>query len=99
MDKKQQMKTRETMLKTYKSKLKGILNFKYESDDFIYQKKLTIKLDKLQNLNRSISQETINEIVLWKTDRYAELTPAAKKAINNPALRKSSFNKALTVEV
>lgn len=38
--------------------------------DYKYQKKLTAKLDKLKD---DFDQDVINEIVLWKVDRYAEL--------------------------
>ena len=36
--------------------------------EFDYQKSLTTKLDKL---NSDFNQEIINEIVLWKVDRYS----------------------------
>ena len=47
--------------------------------DFGYQKDLSTKLD---NINVDFSQEIINEIVLWKVNRYALLKPETLRLIN-----------------
>ena len=39
-----------------------------ENPNYSYQTKLTSKLD---NLNSDFTQEIINEIVLWKVNRFA----------------------------
>ena len=40
--------------------------------DYQYQTQLTLKLDSLEQ--ESFTQETINEIVLWKVNRYAHMS-------------------------
>jgi thermostable 8-oxoguanine DNA glycosylase len=47
--------------------------------DYKYQPTLTEKLD---NSTSDFDQELINEIVLWKTNRYAEVCPETLKLIN-----------------
>lgn len=49
---------------------------------FHYQKYLTPKLDQLSNKENVFTQSTINEIVLWKVDRYAQLSPECLAALN-----------------
>src|SRR5256885_4562191 len=46
---------------------------------FRYQRELTAKLDALPNAQ--FSQETINEIILWKVNRYARLSDDVRKAL------------------
>ena len=43
-------------------------DFEIENSSYIYQTELTSKLD---NLYSDFSQEIINEIVLWKINRFA----------------------------
>ena len=49
-----------------------------------YQPGLTHKLDDIGD--RSFNQDSINEIVLWKTDRYARLDPAVIHSLNELVL-------------
>ena len=48
-----------------------------------YQPALTSYLDHLDS--KPFTQDLINEIVLWKVNRYAELRPTALKALNRVA--------------
>jgi hypothetical protein len=49
--------------------------------DFTYQKALTNHLDNLPN--EPFSQEVINEIVLWKVNRYAQISEEIRKELHN----------------
>ena len=57
-------------------------DFKIISDDyeFKYQEALTKKLD---SSNENFSQEKLNEIVLWKVNRYAEFGESLIELINS----------------
>lgn len=64
--------------------MKTIYNLKSEEQisnilDFKYQKDLTKELDKL---NSDFNQEIINEIVLWKINRYAKIENKAFDLLN-----------------
>src|SRR5229473_2765897 len=48
-------------------------------EKYDYQPKLTSRLD---NADDDFTQERINEIVLWKVNRFAELTPKVLDDIN-----------------
>lgn len=66
------------------SKIKTIANLKENvinsfNENYVYQEELTKKLDKLK---KSFNQETINEIVLWKVNRYVEMTDEALNLLN-----------------
>lgn len=54
-----------------------------------YQPKLTEKLD---NLTSDFDQELINEIVLWKTNRYAQVCPETLKLINEIDRESTTIN-------
>jgi hypothetical protein len=62
-------------------------------DEFKYQKGLTNKLDKLTG---NFDQATINEIVLWKVNRYAELTPELINQLNSINKTDTKMNEELT---
>ena len=62
-------------------------------EEFKYQEKLTKKLDKLTN---DFDQATLNEIVLWKVNRYAELTPELINELNSIKKSDTTINEALT---
>ncbi len=47
--------------------------------DYKYQPKLT---EKLESLSDDFTQETINEIVLWKVNRYSELDDETLNLLN-----------------
>ena len=65
-------------------------------EDYVYQKDLTEKLDKLKE---SFTQETINEIVLWKVNRYVKMTDAALNLVNKNGDTDSEIDIELTKEV
>lgn len=50
-----------------------------DSEKFTYQKNLTLILDELEG---DFNQETINNIVLWKINRYAQITDEAFELLN-----------------
>lgn len=64
-------------------------------NDFKYQKELTIKLDRV---NSDFNQEIINEIVLWKVNRYASIKSETLDKINTVD-QSDVLNKELTKEI
>lgn len=52
---------------------------KYKSEGFDYQKELTEKLDKTKT---KFNQDLLNEIVLWKVNRYAKFNSTLINEIN-----------------
>jgi hypothetical protein len=50
-------------------------------ESYKYQRELTARLDALES--GPIDQTVINEIVLWKVNRYAKLSLSALKALNS----------------
>jgi thermostable 8-oxoguanine DNA glycosylase len=60
----------------------------YDLSEFLehyrYQQELTKRLDRLDS--QPFTQAVVNEIVLWKVNRYAALSPEALEALNS-ALR------------
>jgi hypothetical protein len=64
-----------------------------EYNDFSYQKKLTEKLDKVDN---DFNQGLINEIVLWKVNRYAELNLETLDKLNCIKKSDKELDKKLT---
>ena len=68
-----------------------LLNLEYK-----FQPELTEKLDKV---NSDFNQELINEIVLWKTNRYAELNKETLNLINKIDQKSEFINSALTGEI
>ena len=55
-------------------------DLKIAKDNYKYQKELTLKLD--NDLNDDFNQEIINEIVLWKVNRYSFLRDDAFFLLN-----------------
>lgn len=49
--------------------------------DYQYQRELTVHLDGLES--QPFAQDVINEIVLWKVNRYAQLSPSALQALHS----------------
>src|SRR6267378_2337171 len=49
--------------------------------DYRYQPELTVHLDGLGS--QPFAQDVINEIILWKVNRYAKLSPSALEALNS----------------
>lgn len=64
--------------------------------EFNYQIALTPKLDKLES---NFDQEIINEIVLWKVNRYAGIKVEALELINQIDNSSNQLNKELTTEI
>lgn len=67
-----------------------------DSFDFKYQPNLTKKLDKI---DYDFSQETINEIVLWKVNRYAELDVETIGLINTIDINSREMDESLTRDI
>ncbi|TSE03933.1 hypothetical protein [Aquimarina algiphila] len=61
-----------------------------EDRSFGYQKELTEKLD---NLREDFDQNTLNEIVLWKVNRYALFSNEAMALINSIGPSETKLNK------
>lgn len=74
------------------------IDFEINCEDFHfkYQEKLTKKLD---GISTDINQETINEIVLWKVNRYAELSEKSLKLINSISTTSDEIDINLTTEI
>lgn len=69
---------------------------KYPISDFKYQKDLTKSLD---NGRKVFDQNTINEIVLWKVNRFAHLDPGALDSLNKVSLETDGIDEDLTREI
>lgn len=70
--------------------------------DYSYQEKLTAKLDyQSKNLELSIDQNFLNEVVLWKVNRYAEFNSDVIESLNelknasDPILEKGLLKQVL----
>jgi len=78
-------------------KVKKIGDEKEVYDDYLkkynFQKRLT---DKLDNYDKDFSQDEINEITLWKVNRYAKIDPAVLTDLNKIRGAKS-FDEARNV--
>ena len=70
--------------------------FDIENSNYNYQTELTSKLD---SLNCDFSQELINEIVLWKVNRYACLETETLNLINQIKKDDIELNPELTGEI
>lgn len=66
------------------------------TSDYDYQNDLTERLD---NLTSDFDQQIINEIVLWKVNRYAKLDPETLDAINKINTTATDIDVALTSEI
>ena len=73
-------------------------DFEIKSEDLIfnYQEKLTKKLDAISS---DFDQSIINEIVLWKGNRYAELSEKSMSLINSISTTSDKINVELTRQV
>lgn len=78
--------------------MKTIFDIKYNQKEieFNYQNKLTRRLD---FLSRDFDQSIINEIVLWKINRYAELNEPALDLLNQINKRLKKINIEMTRKV
>jgi len=73
-------------------------DFKIEQADseYDYQLELTSKLDKFE---RPFDQQIINEIVLWKVNRFAFLTDQTLELLNKIDPKSTELNISLTTEL
>lgn len=67
---------------------------KYE--EFEFQPELTVKLD---TLTGPFNQQIINEIVLWKINRYAELSEHSLSLLNRVSSDDKTIDENLTKEI
>lgn len=85
--------TEPGVIKTYLSSA----NLEYNKKDYAFQLELTTILD--GKCNAKFSQDTINEIVLWKTNRYANLSSNALDHINSIPNTKDPHDPKITEEI
>jgi len=64
--------------------------------DYSFQLDLTNKLDAIKS---NFDQNTINEIVLWKVNRYAELSKNCLYLLNQIDPNSKEINEKITVEI
>lgn len=76
---------------------KNLENFNYSKTDYKYQPRLTAKLSNAPS--RLADQELINEIVLWKVNRYAELDQETLDLLNSPLIKQNQLDKELTTKI
>lgn len=67
-----------------------------DNSRYNYQKNLT---DKLDNLDVDFDQEIINEIVLWKVNRYAAIDSDTLTFINQIKKDDTQLNRELTIAI
>lgn len=65
-------------------------------EEYKYQKDLTPKLDKI---NDKFNQSIINEIVLWKVNRYVELNDKTLDLINKISKADTAVDRVLTEQI
>lgn len=65
----------------------------FENSNYSYQTELTSKLD---NLNSNFDQEIINEIILWKVNRFASIDTDTLSLINEIKKTDTVLNPELT---
>ncbi len=65
-------------------------------EKYNYQPKLTAKLDEL---NKDFDQEIINQIVLWKVNRFAEIDNETLILINSINKDSENLNENLTTQI
>lgn len=68
----------------------------YTIEDYSYQTLLTPKLDDLEG---NFNQDIINQIVLWKVNRYALIEPETLKLLNKVKKEEQVLDKELTREI
>lgn len=78
-------------------KLKDLDDFSYSNKDYGYQPLLTPQLD--QSHTQIFTQELINEIVLWKVNRYARLTAEILDLLNSNILRGNKLDPEFTKQI
>jgi hypothetical protein len=77
--------------------IKNLKDFSFLESDYDYQNDLTKKLDGM--FGKEFDQEIINEIVLWKVNRYALLDDHTLTLLNSIGASDALLNKDLTIEI
>ncbi len=72
-------------------------NFDYDPSKYQYQQRLTQRLDEVHNLD--FDQSMINEIVLWKVNRYAHLDDELLSELNDSRLKGEEVDVSYTREL
>ena len=85
----------EKMKKNIKT-IETVADVDCKIEDYSYQDLLTSKLD---DLNGNLNQEIINEIVLWKVNRYALIKPETLDLLNKIKKEDQVLDKELTTEI
>ena len=83
-------------MSTHKTVFDDGFNIEKTDDLFDYQTDLTNKLD---NFNQAFDQQIINEIVLWKVNRYAPVTKETIELLNKIDANSTELEIKLTREV
>lgn len=83
-------------MKTHKTVFDKDFQIVLADNEFDYQKDLTTKLDKTTTI---FDQAIINEIVLWKVNRYAQIDDNTLKLLNdiNPKSKKLDLEKTKNI--
>ncbi len=81
------------MIKTYHA----LIDYEYNKNDFTYQKELTQKLE--NSSKEDFNQNLINEIVLWKVNRYAAIQEDVIHIINSINPNSSFLDIELTKKI
>lgn len=77
--------------------LENIGDISYSNKDYDYQPLLTPKLD--QAHTQTFTQELINEIVLWKVNRYAYINAETLELLNSDIFKKDYLDVEFTKRV
>lgn len=77
--------------------IKNLDDISYSNKDYNYQPLLTSKLDEANT--KTFTQELINEIVLWKVNRYAHISAETFELLNSNILQKDHLDSEFTRRV
>jgi hypothetical protein len=77
--------------------IKNLKDLSFSDSDYDFQMELTKKLDGVAG--KRFDQEIINEIILWKVNRYAELDNKTLVLLNSIDSEGSKLNQDLTAEI
>jgi hypothetical protein len=82
-------------MKTIKN-IRELENIESVLDDYSFQPELTEKLDALES---KFDQKTINEIVLWKVNRYAQVSDNCLNLLNRIDPNSEQIDEGITKEI
>jgi hypothetical protein len=74
--------------------LNDLPDYNYSHDEYKYQPSLTEKLDK--SGEEFFNQDLINEIVLWKINRYAAIDDETLRILNSGEIKSATIDKEFT---